>query len=262
MPLPKTLPPRTAKRPRPRWHRPTSPRSSPRAASCPTRRCGPYRIDRFHANVFGVGHGFCDGGEGRMKWEDQNKARMAEQTSRGDIDWDSAEAPDPDYAFAYGRINGRGVDMRQMRPAIIKAQQEMKATYNGAWAKAQAKPGATAAFEQISKLPEENGKVCQPGGKELTILGLFEGALGAIGALWEYGLEVRKASGEPDAGLSWGIKKTQCARGAQTLPHIATPRGSPRGCPTLCGGCPFGGGARASASGTSSRPSTTATSGR
>ena len=61
--------------------------------------------------------------------------------------------------------------------------------------------------------------MCQPGGKELTILGLFEGALGAIGALWEYGLEVRKASGEPTAGLSWGIKKTQCARRPSTATH-------------------------------------------
>ena len=38
-------------------------------------------------------------------------------------------------------------------------------------------------------------------------MSLSKGALGAIGELWAYGLEVRNASGEHDAALSWGIKK-------------------------------------------------------
>ena len=79
--------------------------------------------------------------------------------------------------------------------------------HTAALERAMAKPGAAAAFEKIKKLKERRSKEHQSGGKKLDIFGLFEGALGAIGELWAYGLEVREASGERDAGLSWGIKK-------------------------------------------------------
>ena len=73
----------------------------------------------------------------------------------------------------------------------------------------QAFAGAGPTLEKIKQLKKDGPKKeHQPGGKDLDIFGLFKGALGAIGELWAYGLKVREASGEHDAELSWGIKKT------------------------------------------------------
>jgi hypothetical protein len=96
--------------------------------------------------------------------------------------------------------------MKKLRPQIAKAQGVMKMNYGKAFDQAFAGAGPT--LEKIKQLKKDGPKKeRQPGGKDLDIFGLFKGALGAIGELWAYGLEVREASGEHDAGLSWGIKK-------------------------------------------------------
>jgi len=168
---------------------------------------GPYLIKRYHCNWRGTNRGFFDDYGGQKKWLDRNAEKMKTWESWSAIDWDHPDAPDPDFALAYGAINGKGVDMRDLRPQIIEAQREMVRVYTAAFERAVGKPGATAAFEKIKKLEERRNKERHPGGRDLDIIGLFKGALGAIGELWAYGLEVRAASGEHDAGLSWGVKK-------------------------------------------------------
>ena len=49
----------------------------------------------------------------------------------------------------------------------------------------------------------------QPGGEQLDLIGLYKGALGAIGDLWAYGQQAIAASGEAGVGASWGIKKVR-----------------------------------------------------
>ena len=104
--------------------------------------------------------------------------------------------------------------MWELRPQIIAAQREMVQVYTAAFERAMAKPGAAAAIEKIKQLEERRNKERQPGGRDLDIIGLFKGALGAIGELWAYGLEVREASGEHDAGLSLS---TRCHAVVDTL---------------------------------------------
>ena len=174
----------------------------------PDELLGPYVLSRYHKVWQGATRGFFDPAA-EDEWFNSNVEKMKKWTSWATIDWDHPDAPDPDFALMYGAINGEGVDMQELRPRIVEAQKEMVRVYTAALERAMAKPGAAAAFEKIKKLKERRSKEHQPGGKKLDILGLFEGALGAIGELWAYGLEVREASGERDAGLSWGIKKTQ-----------------------------------------------------
>merc|ERR1712086_535436 len=111
--------------------------------------------------------------------------------------------------FSFGGINGRGVSMQQLRPTVIKAQAAMKAGYGQAFEAARGKLGAAEVYKRIAALPEKSGKVRQPGGEQLDLIGLYKGALGAIGALWEYGQQVIVASGEKGAAVSWGIKKVR-----------------------------------------------------
>ena len=62
-------------------------------------------------------------------------------------------------------------------------------------------------YERIAALPEKIGKVRQPGGEQLDLIGLYKGALGAVGELWEYGQQAIVGSGEAGAAVSWGLKK-------------------------------------------------------
>ena len=174
----------------------------------PDELLGPYVLSRYHKVWRGATRGFFDDAAWK-EWFDSNLEKMKMWASLAAVDWDDPDAPDPDFALQYCNHAGLEVDMQQLRPRIVEAQKEMVRVYTAALERAMAKPGAAAAFEKIKKLKERRSKEHQPGGKKLDILGLFEGALGAIGELWAYGLEVREASGERDAGLSWGIKKTQ-----------------------------------------------------
>ena len=135
---------------------------------------------------------------------------MARQTSWATIDFEAKDAVDPEYMFSYGTINGRGVAMQQLRPTVIEAQAAMKAGNGAAFESARGKQGAAAGFDRITALAEISGKVQQPGGKELDLVGLYKGALGAVGALWAYGQRAIAASGEAGVAASWGIKKV-CA---------------------------------------------------
>ena len=100
--------------------------------------------------------------------------------------------------------------MRELRPKVIAAQAAMKKGYGAAFESARGKQGAAAGFERIAALAEISGKVQQPGGEQLDLVGLYKGALGAVGELWEYGQRAIAASREAGVAASWGIKKV-CA---------------------------------------------------
>ena len=85
----------------------------------------------------------------------------------------------------------------------------MKEGYGGAFESACGKPGAAEVYLRIAALPQIDGKVQQPRGEQLDLLGLYKGALGAVGKLWEYGQQALVASGEAAAAASWGIKKVR-----------------------------------------------------
>ena len=172
----------------------------------PDEREGPYALGSYHANVTG-GHRGYKTNEGRDEWHAANKAIMALQTSWATIDFEAENAVDPGYMFSFGAINGKGVNMSQLRPVVVEAQAAMKTGYNKAFESARGKPGAAEVYARIEALPEKIGKVRQPGGEQLDLIGLYKGALGAVGELWEYGQQVIVASGEADVGASWGLKK-------------------------------------------------------
>ena len=172
----------------------------------PDEHNGPYALASYHANVTGTHRGY-KAAAGYEEWHATNKAIMALQTSWGTIDFEAENAVDPEYMFTYGAINGFGVDMRLLRPMIIEAQEGMRTGYGGAFESARAKPGAAEVYERIAALPEKIEKVRQPGGEQLDLLGLYKGALGAVGKLWEYGQQAIVASGEAGVAASWGLKK-------------------------------------------------------
>ena len=99
--------------------------------------------------------------------------------------------------------------MGQLRPIVIKAQAAMKAGYSAAFESARGKPGAAEVYERIAALPEKIVKVRQPGGEQLDLIGLYKGALGAVGELWKYGQQAIVASGEAGVAASWGLKKVR-----------------------------------------------------
>jgi hypothetical protein len=144
-----------------------------------------------------------------------NKAIMAQQSSWGTIDFEAENAVDPEYMFSFGGINGEGVAMHELRPTVIKAQKAMKRGYDKAFKAARGKRGAAEVYARIAALPEKVGKVRQPGGEQLDLIGLYKGALGAVGELWAYGQQAIVASGEAGVAASWGLKKV---RGAALLP--------------------------------------------
>ena len=172
----------------------------------PDEREGPYALGSYHANVTGAYRGY-KSNEGRAEWMATNKAIMALQTSWATIDFEAENAVDPEYMFSYGAIDGEGMNMGQLRPVVIEAQAAMKAGYSAAFESARGKPGAAEVYVRIAALPEKSGKVRQPGGEQLDLLGLYKGALGAVGELWEYGQQATVASGEAGVAASWGLKK-------------------------------------------------------
>jgi hypothetical protein len=111
----------------------------------------------------------------------QQEALMAQQRSWGTIDFEAPNAVDPEYMFSYGAINSKGVAMHELRPTVIAAQAAMKAGYSAAFEAARGKPGAAEVYARIAALPEKVGKVRQPGGEQLDLIGLYKGALGAVG---------------------------------------------------------------------------------
>ena len=174
----------------------------------PDERDGPYALGSYHANVTGGSRGY-KGKEGRSSWRETNKAIMALQKSWATIDFESENAVDPEYMFAFGKIDGTGVAMGELRPKVIEAQEAMKAGYGAAYESARGKPGAAKVYKRIAALPEKIGKVRQPGGEQLDLIGLYKGALGAVGELWAYGQQAIAASGEAGVAASWGLKKVR-----------------------------------------------------
>ena len=93
----------------------------------------------------------------------------------------------------------------------------MKAGYGAAFESARGKRGAAAAFDRVAALTEISGKVQQPGGDQLDLVGLYKGALGAVGELWAYGQQAIAASGEAGVAASWGIKKVRAPSRCRAL---------------------------------------------
>ena len=178
----------------------------------PDEHDGPYALSSYHANVTGAHRGY-KSQAGFDAWHATNKAIMARQTSWATIDFEAEDAVDPEYMFSYGDSNGNmggGVNMKQLRPVVIKAQAAMKKGYNKAFKAARGKQGAAAVYKRVAALTEISGKVQQPGGALLDLVGLYKGALGAVGELWAYGQRAIATSGEAGVAASWGIKKV-CA---------------------------------------------------
>ena len=145
---------------------------------------GPYALACYHANVSGVHRGY-KSAAGHEEWMATNEEKMALETSWATIDFEAENAVDPEYMFSHGTIDGvTGVSMQELRPTVIKAQAGMKEGYGGAFESARGKPGAAEVYERIAALPQIDGKVRQPGGKQLDLVGMYKGALGE---LWEYG---------------------------------------------------------------------------
>ena len=176
-----------------------------RGTVVPDERDGPYALGSYHANVTGGSRGY-KSQAGRKKWRDANEAIMALQKSWATIDFEAENAVDPEYMFAFGKIDGTGVAMGELRPKVIEAQEAMKAGYSAAYESARDKRGAAKVYKRIAALPEKIGKVRQPGGEQLDLIGLYKGALGAVGELWAYGQQAIAASGEAGVAASWGLK--------------------------------------------------------
>ena len=167
---------------------------------------GPYALACYHANVSGVHRGY-KSAAGQEEWMATNEEKMTLQTSWATIDFGAENAVDPEYMFSYGAIDGGGVRMEELRPTVIKAQKGMITGYSGAFELARGKPGAAEVYKRIEALPEKKSKERQPGGEQLDLIGLYKGALGAVGELWEYGQQAIVASGEAGVAASWGLKK-------------------------------------------------------
>ena len=182
----------------------------------PDEHDGPYVLHSYHANVTGAFRGY-KGQAGWDAWMATNKAIMARQTSWATIDFEAEDAVDPEYMFSFGTINGKGANTKELRPVVIKAQAAMKKEYDEAFESARGKQGAGKVYKRIAALPEKSGKVRQLGGEPLDLVGLYKGALGAVGGLWEYGQRAIAASGEAGVAASWGIKKVRAPSPGRAL---------------------------------------------
>ena len=171
----------------------------------PDEAAGPYALASYHANVTGAHRGYKDRA-GYDAWHAKGKAAMLTFRSWAELNWTKV---DPEFAIHYGYINGRGLPMREIRPTIIAARKAMVETYSAAFEAARKPPGAAEVFASIAALPEKTGKVRQPGGTSLDLLGLYRGALAALPGLWRLAGAIAEASGEAGVHASWGVKKAQ-----------------------------------------------------
>ena len=167
---------------------------------------GHEHLDRYHNNVTGTGRGWCRKASER-EWIAANRKVMEKYSDWQEIDFESPEAPDPDFMFQFGAIRGKGIDMEKMRPMVVEAQKRMIGQYSDAFAKAESAPGAKKIFDAIRAAEDRTTKVVQPQGKNMTIIELYKGALGAATGLWDLGEQAVKSSGESEVHLTWGIKK-------------------------------------------------------
>ena len=169
---------------------------------------GPYVLASYHANITGRHRGFKDKAS-FDKWIATNEASMAKQKSWATINFEAKNAVDPVYMFNFGTINSQGLQMSKLRKVVIRAQKAMKKAYENAYIKAYGKQGAAEVFQRIAAVPERRDRVHQPDGAQLDLIGLYKGALGALGELWEYGQQVVVESGERGVAVSWSLKKAR-----------------------------------------------------
>ena len=169
---------------------------------------GPYKFASYHANITGRHRGFKDKAS-FDEWIATNEAIMAKQKSWATIDFEAENAVDPVYMFNYGTIKGEGLQMSKLRKVVIRAKKAMKKAYEKAYVKAYHKQGAAEVYQRIAVVPEKLDWVHQPDGSQLDLIGLYKGALGALGELWKYGQQVVDESGEEGVAVSWSLKKAR-----------------------------------------------------
>ena len=174
---------------------------------------GPYVHNSYHSNVTGEERGYRFKA-GRDEWLKNNRENLAKLDDWSSIDPEYLDeyGIDPEYMFSYGTINGKSVNMQELRPEVIEAKQGMRACYDEAFKAESGKFGAAEVFGRILALPDKPSTIQQPGGEQLDLIGLYKGALGALEELWKYGQQALEASGEaagPRALVSaaWSIKK-------------------------------------------------------
>ena len=174
---------------------------------------GPYVHDSYHANVTGEerGYRFKAGRDQWLKNNEENLAKLGDWSSV-DPEYLDEYAVDPEYMFSYGTINGKSVNMQELRPAVIEAKQVMQDCYDKAFTEARGKFGAAKVCDRIVALPDKHSNTQQPGGEQLDLIGLYKGALGALEELWQFGQEALQMSGEGTSqralvSAAWSIKK-------------------------------------------------------
>ena len=167
---------------------------------------GPYALDMYHSNVTGLSRGYKER-EGHEAWFVRNEALLARHTSWESIEPETMGGMDVEWLLAFGTIDNLALPVDQFRPRVIDARSRLRLVFLRAYEKARTAPGAAAAIARIAKLRDKMGGLVQPGGKELTVLELYQGALSAAPALWRLGERAVEASGEQDVWLSWAIKQ-------------------------------------------------------
>lgn len=172
----------------------------------PDETLGHEHFDNYHNHVKGANRGWWDSAS-YHGWHEINGGKLAKLKDWDQLDFEEDDAPDPDYVFQYGKIEGTSDKWAKLRPMVIEAQRRMKKEYSAAYKKACQKPGAMDVFNKIIEAKEKKSKQCQRGGAELTMIELFTGAIGSVTDLWEFGERTIQASGEKNVPMCWGIKK-------------------------------------------------------
>ena len=82
--------------------------------------------DSYHANVTGEERGYRFKA-GRDQWLKNNEENLAKLGNWSSVDPEYLDeyAVDPEYMFSYGIINGKSVNMQELRPAVIEAKRVM-----------------------------------------------------------------------------------------------------------------------------------------
>lgn len=166
--------------------------------SLPDQLAGPYALDAYHANAAGAHRGFREW-EGMRQWFSRNQALLDGCRSWGRL---NLELPiDPEWMVAYGKLEGKGVQPKTIRPKLLAAKRGMVQAYEQAFASARS--GSEDTFDRIALLPERRERAAQPAG---GVLALYSGAICALPQLWELGVRAGEMSGEEGVELIWGLK--------------------------------------------------------
>ncbi|KAL1526549.1 hypothetical protein AB1Y20_015257 [Prymnesium parvum] len=165
---------------------------------------GPYDLGAYHSNTSGAHRGF-QTEAGMQTWFRENQAALGAHTSWASIDFEAVGAVDPDWMLGYGRVGGKGANLKAIRPKVIAAQKAMCEAYARVYTSTRAEQQD--ACDRVEALPEKRQKVVQRGGPSLLVTDLYKGALCSLPELWRFGHDAIAASGESGVEVVWGIKR-------------------------------------------------------